>query len=90
MTPWIYLISVAHRWPYNVISLTSRSVGMYVAIIYHIIKEDIIPFMVVISIVLFAFTGGFYLALRGEVRTGQNSTINQFTTSLDLHPSETE
>ena len=63
---------------------------MYVAIIYHIIKEDIVPFMVVISIVLFAFTGGFYLALRGEVRAGLNSTIDQFTTSLDLHPSETK
>jgi len=60
-----------------------------VAIIYHIIKEDIVPFMVVFSVVLFAFTGGFYLALRGEVRS-LNSTVDQFTTSLDLHPSETE
>ena len=63
---------------------------MYVAIIYHIIKEDIVPFVVVFSIALFAFTGGLFLALRGEVRTGQNSTSDQFTTSLDLHPSETK
>ena len=84
------LISMTYFEYDDFIPLTSRSVGMYVAIIYHIIKEDIVPFMVVFSIVLFAFTGGFYLALRGEVRTGQNSTVDQFTTSLDLHPSETK
>ena len=49
-----------------------RSTGAYVQILYKIFVDDMIPFGAIFSVFLFAFTGAFYFALRGE----------QFTTTI--------
>ena len=51
---------------YSINRLYIRSTGTYLQILPRIIVRDMVPFAVVFSLFLFAFTGAFYFALRGE------------------------
>lgn len=53
-----------------------RSVGKYVNILVLVIKRDVIPFMIVFTVVLVMFTGSFYCALRAEVDQNRFAIIN--------------
>lgn len=43
-----------------------RSTGTYLHILPGIIVRDLVPFSIVFSLFLFAFTGALYFSLRGE------------------------
>ena len=58
-----------------------RSTGAYVQILSKIFIHDMIPFGGIFSIFLFAFTGAFYLALRGEEDT--HTTTRNCTLEMD-------
>ena len=74
-------------------------------ILYQVMLQDIIQFGAIFLVFLVSFSGAFYFALRGEVRSvpivlsGNASFGNEsntstsgtgnFTTSLDIYPYET-
>ena len=74
-------------------------------ILYQVMLHDIIQFGAIFLVFLVSFSGAFYFALRGEVRSvpmpssGNTSFRNEsntstsesgnFTTSLDIYPYET-
>ena len=65
--------------------------------------RDMIQFGTIFAVFLFSFSGAFYLALRGEVKTQMGDVSNitnssvalngtdtdTFTSSLDIYPFET-
>ena len=68
-------------------------------ILFRIILKDMVMFGAIFLVFLFSFSGAFYLALRGEVRSEDasvgNTTVDNNTvaavlrTSLDINPFET-
>ena len=64
-----------YLWAFCVLP-SLRSTGAYVQILYKIFVHDMIPFGAIFSIFLFAFTGAFYFALRGEEFTETTTTSN--------------
>ena len=54
-----------------------RSTGAYIQILFQVIIRDMIQFGTIFFVFLISFSGAFYLALRGEVRTqGEGSCID--------------
>ena len=81
-----------------------RSTGAYVQILFQVILRDMIQFGTIFMVFLLSFSGAFYLALRGEVRSASEITCGNSTnlecqnndtetdvlvTSLNLNPPET-
>ena len=73
-----------------------RSVAVYVRILLKIITRDLIQFISVMVVVLLAFGGGLYFALRGRTHTpdsGSGSGSDEFDpvddTDLGLFPDDT-
>ena len=52
-------------------------------ILFKIFMRDMVPFVAVFSLFLFAFTGAFYFALRGEEFTTTVVTGSNCTSELD-------
>ena len=73
--------SSTYTWAFYILT-PFRSTGAYVQILSKIFIHDMIPFGGIFSIFLFAFTGAFYLALRGEEVT-RNTTRNNCTLEMD-------
>ena len=77
-----------------------RSTGAYVQILFKILLQDMVQFGSIFLVFLVSFSGAFYLALRGEVRSenplenGEGSVsvenaTSGFFTSLDIYSFET-
>ena len=76
-----------------------RATGAFVRILFRVILIDVVQFSILFVILLYAFSGALYLALRGErltpteqetVRADINSSAVPGTpTSLDISPLET-
>lgn len=82
------LLTVNFLWLYFL-----RSTGAYVQILSKIFIHDMIPFGGIFSIFLFAFTGAFYLALRGEEvthTTNRNCTLEMDEENCDERVTTTE
>ena len=60
-----------------------RSTGAYVQILAIIFIHDMIPFGAIFSLFLFAFTGAFYFALRGEEFTTTIITASNCSSEID-------
>ena len=50
-----------------------RSTGAYIQILFQILIRDMIQFGTIFAVFLFSFSGAFYLALRGEVYSPEES-----------------
>ena len=76
-----------------------RTTGAFVRILFRVVLIDVVQFGIIFLILLYAFSGALYLALRGEglspteqaaVRMDSNSsTVPGTPTSLDISPLET-
>ena len=76
-----------------------RKPGAFAQIFFRVVLIDVVQFGIIFLILLYAFSGALYLALRGEglspseqaaVRTDSNSSAVPGTpTSLDISPLET-
>ena len=60
-----------------------RSTGAYVQILSIIFIHDMVPFGAIFSLFLFAFTGAFYFALRGEEFTATIITASNCSSEID-------
>ena len=77
--------------------LFCRSVAVYISILQRIITRDLPQFIVVMVVVLIAFGGGVYFALRGEKNPSNEdepgSTSDDFDpvydTGLGIFPDDT-
>lgn len=67
-----------------------RKIGKYVVILWHILRHDLVPFIVVSIITLLTFTGGLYFLLREEEKKTIANNKEEFVTSLDAFPGETK
>ena len=75
----------------NIITFIYRGIAIYVHILLRILRRDIMQFGLVFSAALYAFGGGFYFALRSEVREVFDAATNEtrLVTDLDINPQET-
>ena len=53
--------------------LVCRPVGIYVAVLLLVMKRDLLRFLLLFSVLIISFGGGFYLALRGEIISNGSS-----------------
>ena len=62
----------------SVLPYCYRSTGAYVQILFQVLLRDMIQFGTIFAVFLFSFSGAFYLALRGEVKSIpiDNNTVN--------------
>ena len=63
-----------------------RPIGNYALILWKIINHDLIPFLVVFAVVLFAFTGGLFLERRLELDNAHhNNTGTDMNTTSEFN-----
>ena len=86
---------------YSVVVFSCRSTGAYVQILFQVLLQDMVQFGSIFLVFLVSFSGAFYLALRGEVRSqgtplesgdgnvSAQNTTSDFFTSLDIYSFET-
>ena len=73
-------------------SLVCRPVGIYVAVLLLVMKRDLLRFLLLFSVLIISFGGGFYLALRGEIisngsiNSSSNASINSGSNASDFDP----
>ena len=73
-------------------TLVCRPVGIYVAVLLLVMKRDLLRFLLLFSVLIISFGGGFYLALRGEVisngsiNSSSNASINSGSNASDFDP----
>ena len=68
-----------------------RGIAIYVHILLRILRRDITQFGLIFCAALYAFGGGFYFALRSDVREVFDAATNEtrLVTDLDINPKET-